>query len=107
MRMGGGVGYSYERDGNGAYGDVSYNRYNGDNVASNRNVEVNVGGYMRAWGNDHSSMTAGVNVNYQAYGNNQNQFTGVRAAISARRASSLSFPINYPINTGRWKPRRA
>lgn len=101
MRTGGGVGYSYESNGNGAYGDVSYNRYNGTNVASNRNVEVNVGGYMRAWSNEHSSITAGMNVNYQTYANSQNQFTwGQGGYFSPQSFLALSFPVRYSYEKG-------
>jgi hypothetical protein len=96
MSMGGGAGYSYDRDGNGVYGDVSYHSYRGDNVLDNHNVEVNAGGYIKAWGNDRSQLTAGVNVNYQAYGNNQNQFTyGQGGYFSPQSFLALSFPINY------------
>lgn len=101
MRTGGGVGYSYENNGNGAYGDVSYNRYNGTNVASNRNVEVNVGGYMRAWHDEHSSITAGMNINYQSYGNNQNEFTwGQGGYFSPQSFLALSFPVRYAYEKG-------
>jgi hypothetical protein len=102
MRTGGGVGYSYESNGNGAYGDVSYNRYNGTNVASNRNVEVNVGGYMRAWSNEHSSITAGMNANYQSFDNNQNEFTwGHGGYFSPQSFLALSFPIRYAYENGK------
>jgi hypothetical protein len=96
MSMGGGGGYSYDKDGNGVYGDVSYHSYRGDNVLANHNVEVNAGGYIKAWGNDRAQLTAGVNVNYQAYGNNQNQFTyGQGGYFSPQSFLALSFPINY------------
>lgn len=101
MRTGGGVGYSYDNNGNGAYGDVSYNRYNGTNVASNRNVEVNAGGYLRAWRSEHGSVTAGMNVNYQSYANNQNQFTwGQGGYFSPQSFLALSFPIRYAYEKG-------
>lgn len=96
MSTGGGGGYSYDKDGNGVYGDVSYHSYRGDNVLANHNVEVNAGGYIKAWGNDRAQLTAGVNVNYQAYGNNQNQFTyGQGGYFSPQSFLALSFPINY------------
>jgi hypothetical protein len=108
MSMGGGAGYSYDRDGNGVYGDVSYHSYRGDNVLDNHNVEVNAGGYIKAWGNDRSQLTAGVNVNYQAYGNNQNQFTyGQGGYFSPRAFWRSASRSTTTINTGRWKPRRA
>jgi hypothetical protein len=65
-------------------------------VLANHNVEVNAGGYIKAWGNDRAQLTAGVNVNYQAYGNNQNQFTyGQGGYFSPQSFLALSFPINY------------
>ncbi|WP_241127218.1 cellulose biosynthesis protein BcsC [Novosphingobium terrae] len=102
MRMGGGAGYSYDRDGNGAYGDVSYNVYRGDNVRDNHNVEVNVGGYLRAWHTEHSNLSAGINVNYQAYGNNQNEFTwGSGGYFSPQSFLAIGFPINYTYEKNR------
>lgn len=96
MRTGGGVGYSYDHDGSGVYGDVSYNQYRGYNVAANHNVEVNVGGYLKAWGDRYSQLTAGVNVNYQKYGNNQNEFTwGLGGYFSPQSFLALAFPVNY------------
>jgi tetratricopeptide (TPR) repeat protein len=96
MRTGGGVGYSYDHDGSGVYGDVSYNQYRGYNVAANHNVEVNAGGYLKAWGNQYSQVTAGVNVNYQKYGNNQNEFTwGLGGYFSPQSFLALAFPVNY------------
>lgn len=102
MRTGGGVGYSYDKDGNGAYADVSYNSYAGNNVLDNHNLEVNVGGYLRAWSNENSQITAGINVNYQAYGNNQNQFTyGQGGYFSPQSFLALAFPINYHYQKGK------
>ncbi|MFM2372541.1 MAG: hypothetical protein RIS85_2263, partial [Pseudomonadota bacterium] len=36
MRTGGGVGFSFDREGNGVYGEVAYSRYTGTNVRNNR-----------------------------------------------------------------------
>ncbi|EGD59977.1 cellulose synthase protein C precursor [Novosphingobium nitrogenifigens DSM 19370] len=96
MRTGGGVGVSIDHDGSGVYGDVAYNHYAGLNVLSNHNVEANLGGYLRVRHTVHSNLTAGLNINYQTYGNNQNFFTyGQGGYFSPQSFLSLGFPINY------------
>ncbi|MFM9578017.1 cellulose synthase subunit BcsC-related outer membrane protein, partial [Streptomyces turgidiscabies] len=75
MRTGGGAGFSFDKDGSGVYGDLAYNRYRGSNVRDNHNVEANLGGYLRVMHSTHANLTAGLNINYQTYGNNQNFFT--------------------------------
>jgi cellulose synthase operon protein C len=106
MRMGGGAGYSYDKDGNGVYATAAYNTYRGDNVLDNHNVEVNVGGYLKAWGNAHSQITAGINVNYQKYQNNQNEFTyGLGGYFSPQSFLALAFPVNYHYQKGKFEAK--
>ncbi|GGZ00668.1 cellulose synthase [Novosphingobium colocasiae] len=100
MRTGGGVGLSYDRDGNGVYGEGRYYRYRGTNVANNDGFEINVGGYMRAHRTAHSSLSVGLNVNYQKYDNSQNTFTwGNGGYFSPQSFLSVGFPINYALDT--------
>ncbi len=100
MRTGGGAGFSYDRNGSGAYGEVAYNRYTGTNVRSNRGVEANVGGYLRVMKGARSQLTGGINANYQTYDNNQNYFTyGNGGYFSPKSFLSIGFPINYSLKS--------
>mgnify|MGYP001063311917 FL=1 len=100
MRTGGGLAFSWDQQGSGFYGDVRYNRFAGTNVRDNDGIEANIGGYLRAWQDQHSSLTAGINFNYQAYANNQNYFTfGHGGYFSPQSFLSVGFPINYRMKT--------
>ena len=100
MRTGGGVGFSYDSNGNGFYAEGRYNRYRGENVRKNDGIEANAGGYLRLLQTAQSRLTAGLNVNYQKYDNSQNYFTyGHGGYFSPQDFLSVSFPINYTMNT--------
>jgi hypothetical protein len=87
---------SYDHDGNGAYGDVTYNSYSGTEVERNHNVEANVGAYLRVNHTTHSNLTAGTNINYQSYANDQDYFTyGMGGYFSPQSFLAIGFPINY------------
>lgn len=102
MRTGGGAGFSFDKDGSGVYGDLAYNRYRGSNVRDNHNVEANLGGYLRVMHSTHANLTAGLNINYQTYGNNQNFFTwGNGGYFSPQTFLSLGFPVNYTYESPR------
>lgn len=102
MRTGGGAGFSYDRAGNGVYGEVAYNRYRGTNVRNNHGIEANVGGYLRLIKGPRSQLTGGINANYQTYDNNQNYFTyGHGGYFSPQNFLSIGFPINYALETDR------
>jgi cellulose synthase operon protein C len=96
MRNGGGVGYSYDQDGSGIYGDVSYYDYAGTNVVDNNSIQLNAGGYLRAYRDRNSTVTVGINANYQNYDNNQNYFSfGQGGYFSPQSFLSVSFPVRY------------
>lgn len=100
MRFGGGGGLSYDEDGSGFYAEGRYNRFTGRNVRNNTGFEGNVGGYLRVMRGPHSSMTAGLNVNYQSYDHNENEFTyGSGGYFSPQNFLSVSFPVNYNLDT--------
>lgn len=100
MRTGGGAGFSYDRNGNGVYGEVAYNRYRGTNVRNNHGIEANVGGYLRLIKGERSQLTGGINANYQTYDNNQNYFTyGHGGYFSPQSFLSIGFPINYTLES--------
>lgn len=96
MKNGGGLGYSYDQDGSGVYGDVSYYEYEGTEVLKNHSIQMNVGGYLRAYRDANSALTVGINANYQNYDNNQNYFSlGQGGYFSPQSFLSVSFPVRY------------
>lgn len=100
MRTGGGMGFSYDRDGSGFYAEGRYNRYKGTNVRSNEGFEANVGGYLRAHSGQRSSLTVGLNLNYQSFDNNQNYFTyGHGGYFSPHSFLSVGAPVRYKLET--------
>lgn len=103
MRDGAGAGMSYDRDGSGVYGEGRYYRFRGANVAKNTGFEANVGGYLQAYKGQHSSVTVGLNVNYQGYDKSQNYFTfGNGGYFSPQSFISVGFPVNYAMEDERW-----
>lgn len=106
MKTGGGLSFSYDRNGNGFYGDGSFHRYRGENVRRNYGIQLNAGGYMRFYQGDNSSLTGGINVNYQDFDNNQNFFTyGHGGYFSPQSFISVSFPVRYAYDDSRWEVR--
>ncbi|MYL96500.1 tetratricopeptide repeat protein [Novosphingobium sp. FGD1] len=103
MRTGAGVGMSYDEDGSGVYGEGRYYRFRGTNVARNDGFEANVGGYLQAYRGQHSSVTVGLNVNYQGYDRSQNYFTyGNGGYFSPQSFISVGFPVNYTLQDEQW-----
>ncbi len=106
MRTGGGMSLSFDRDGTGVYGDVSGYRYDGLNVRRNRGYQANIGGYMPAYADEHSKVILGLNLNWQAYDNNQNFFTfGHGGYFSPQSFFSVSLPIRYTYDSSRIEAR--
>lgn len=102
MRAGGGASLSWDDDGTGVYADGSYFQYQGTNVPDNSSVQFNVGGYARAYRTANSTLTIGINANYQTYDNNQNYFTfGHGGYFSPQSFVSVSFPVRYSMRTSR------
>ena len=95
-RAGGGASVSYDVAGTGVYADGSYYRYNGTNVRSNRGIQANIGGYTRILKGRYSTLSIGINGNYQNYDNDQNYFSyGNGGYFSPQSFLSVSFPIHY------------
>ncbi|SFF91913.1 Flp pilus assembly protein TadD, contains TPR repeats [Novosphingobium sp. CF614] len=108
MRMAGGLGLSYDRDGSGVYAEGRYYRFDGTNVSKNTGFEANVGGYLRAHRGEHSALTVGLNVNYQRYDKSQNYFTfGNGSYFSPQSFISVGFPVNYTMENDRLDARAA
>lgn len=106
MKTGGGMSFSYDRNGTGFYGDASFHRYRGENVRHNYGIQLNAGGYMRLYQGSDSSLTGGINVNYQDFANNQNFFTfGHGGYFSPQSFLSVSFPLRYAYEGSRWEVR--
>ena len=106
MRTGGGASASWDSDGTGVYADVSGYRYTGTSVRENRGYQANVGGYLPVYHDARSTLTAGLNLNWQAYDNNQNYFTyGHGGYFSPQSFLSMSLPIRYAYSSTRWEGR--
>lgn len=97
-RAGGGASMSYDVAGTGVYADGSYYVFKGSNVRSNHGIQANVGGYTRLLNGRYSTLSVGINGNYQNYGNDQNYFTfGHGGYFSPQSFLSVSFPIHYQL----------
>ncbi|KQM53944.1 cellulose synthase [Sphingomonas sp. Leaf208] len=106
MRTGGGASLSWDRDGTGVYADVSGYRYAGEAVRKNRGYQANAGGYLPVYRDERSTLTGGLNLNWQAFDNNQNYFTyGHGGYFSPQSFLSMSVPIRYAYNSRRWEGR--
>jgi tetratricopeptide (TPR) repeat protein len=106
MRTGGGASLSWDSEGTGVYADVSGYRYTGENVRQNRGYQANAGGYLPLYRDGHSTLTGGLNLNWQAFDNNQNYFTyGHGGYFSPQSFLSMSLPIRYAYNSTRWEGR--
>lgn len=104
MQTGGGVSLSWDQAGNGVYGDVAYHEYRGRNVADNDSVQANIGGYLLLHQGAQDRFVAGANFNYQAYDNNQNNFTfGHGGYFSPQTFLAVSFPLRYIHTDDRWE----
>ena len=102
MRTAAGGGLSYDRAGTGAYVQGRYYSFRGENTSNNSGFEANIGGYVRAYKTAKSSLSVGLNVNYQAYDKSQNYFTfGNGGYFSPQRFISVGFPINYALQAGK------
>lgn len=98
MKSGGGASVSYDKDGTGAYADGSYYHYDGTLVPDNHGMQFNVGGYLRLIQGRESSLTVGINGNYQKYKDNQNFFSyGQGGYFSPQSFMSVSFPLRYAL----------
>nr|WP_302675603.1 cellulose synthase subunit BcsC-related outer membrane protein [Sphingomonas faeni] len=106
MRTGGGASLSWDHEGTGVYADVSGYRYTGTNVRDNRGYQANAGGYLPLYRGGNSTLTAGLNLNWQAFDNNQNYFTyGHGGYFSPQSFLSMSLPIRYAYTSARWEGR--
>ncbi len=106
MRTGGGASLSWDDEGTGVYADVSGYRYTGENVRRNRGYQANAGGYLPLYRVGHSTLTGGLNLNWQAFDNNQNYFTyGHGGYFSPQSFLSMSLPIRYAYTSTRWEGR--
>ena len=96
QRTGGGASFAQERDGSGFYADASYFKMDGRNVRGNDRLQANAGGYLQAMATANSVLTVGINGNYQAYDNNQNNFSfGHGGYFSPQNFLSVSLPVRY------------
>lgn len=103
MKTGGGVSLSYDRLIGGVYADVSAYALDGRRVRKNDGVAANLGSYARVIRAKRSTVTAGLNLNYQSYGNNQNFFSlGHGGYFSPQRFFSIGIPLTYKGTLRAW-----
>ncbi|HWK44882.1 MAG TPA: cellulose synthase subunit BcsC-related outer membrane protein [Stellaceae bacterium] len=103
VKNGGKLGLAYDNGDFGAYGTGGYYNITGTNVATNNNVEVNVGTFIRPYRTDTDSLKVGVNLNYLNYDKNLSYFTfGQGGYFSPQNYANLSFPIEYEGKSGRF-----
>ena len=103
MKAGGGFGGSWERDGTGFYGDVSYHQYTGRRVADNAAVQMNLGAYQRLYEGDGVRVQAGTKLNYQAFDENLSHFAlGHGGYFSPQSFISLALPVSLTWAQGDW-----
>jgi thioredoxin-like negative regulator of GroEL len=80
----------------GAYGGAGYYSYLGDNVASNKSVNAQLGAYVRPYKDDQSELKVGVNANYMNFDNNLSYFSyGQGGYFSPQDYISISLPVEY------------
>ncbi|MFC3580887.1 cellulose biosynthesis protein BcsC [Sphingomonas hylomeconis] len=104
LRSGGGASLSWDKDGTGIYGDASAYRYRGVNVRNNTGYQANVGGYLAVYRDGNSTLTGGLNLNWQSYDNNQNYFTyGHGGYFSPQSFLSMSLPLRYNYTSSKWE----
>lgn len=90
------LGGSFNFDNGGAYLDATYKRLDGDFVLENTGYEVNGGAYYRPVNHDGDIMQVGVNVNLQAYDENQRFFSfGHGGYFSPQQFVSIALPVSY------------
>lgn len=103
-RTGAGVGFAYEQDIAGVYADVAANRYEGLLTADNESYHVNVGAYVRPYASDETQVQIGVNLNHQAFDNNQNRFSlGHGGYFSPQQFTSVALPISLRSARDPWR----
>ncbi len=103
-RNGVNASYGYDHDGVGLYVQANARVYQGVDVKSNTSGEFNAGGYLTPYKDDQSSLTVGVNVNFQGYANDQEFFTlGNGGYFSPKDFAVVSVPLNYRSSAGKFK----
>jgi len=92
----------YDKDGVGLYVQADGRVYEGVNVKSNSSAELNAGAYVSPFKSDKSTLTLGLNVNFQGYANDQNFFTyGHGGYFSPQDFAAVSLPLNFHTHLGK------
>jgi tetratricopeptide (TPR) repeat protein len=104
IRNGGEVIASYDDGSVGIYSKFAYGYYTGRNVADNQSYEFTAGGYFRPYKDESSELKIGLSGTYISYNQNLSQFTfGQGGYFSPQSFYSLTFPIDWTDNNGRFK----
>lgn len=95
-KNGGSVGFAWDNGSYGAYGDVRYYFYRGENVMDNHMWGAGLGAYARSINNSVQQLQVGVDFQYMDYQHNENHFTaGYGGYFSPQDYYSIAIPVNW------------
>lgn len=105
-KTGGGLSLSYDDGQAGAYGGMTYYRYQGENVVSNSAVSGNAGLYFRPLVESDRELKVGVNADYMNFKENLSNFSfGQGGYFSPQDYISLTLPVSYSRKADNWDYR--
>ena len=103
-RTGGGAALTLIRADAGVYADLAAYGYDGRSVRGNRSAKLDLGGYARVAGRGEQRLTAGLNLDVQAFARNENAFIfGHGGYFSPQQFVSLAVPLRYVDRRGAWR----
>lgn len=95
-KIGGSVGFAWDNGSYGAYGDVRYYRYQGENILDNHMWGAGLGAYTRPINNSVQQLQVGVDFQYMDFLYNENHFTaGYGGYFSPQDYYSIAIPVNW------------
>jgi len=93
---------SKDLGGYGFTGAVGLHSLRGEQVASNRRSEINLGGYVDLQRRSDSQFSSGLNFTSLAYQKNLSDFgVGQGGYFSPQRYNAITVPLNWSLRTGR------
>jgi tetratricopeptide (TPR) repeat protein len=90
------LGFAFDNEDLGFYGDAGAYYYEGNHVKSNQAMQVNMGAYLRPINKNQRVLQTGVNIGYSSFSENLSKFTyGHGGYFSPQSYVSLAFPLSY------------
>ncbi|MCR5085232.1 MAG: BCSC C-terminal domain-containing protein, partial [Succinivibrionaceae bacterium] len=91
-----GLRLNYDNGFLGVYGSAAYYRYRGEHTKKNDSVHLGLGTYVRPISTREHELTAGIDIQYMNYDNNQNHFSyGHGGYFSPKDYFAIALPVNY------------